>query len=329
MSTLVSTQTPHRVSFVGGGTDLPEVSEAIGGAVLNIAIRQYVYVTVKKHSGLFHDKYRLQYASTEYRSTLSEIQNDIIRMTLLHFNINDPLMINTFSDLPDSCGLGSSSSFSVGLVNALNTMFCLGIANSSIAETAFQIERSVLGSSVGRQDMYAAATGGINLFEFGSKHSISPIHNSDLISEKLLSCMKIYWTNIQRSASEQLSEQIKLYERNIPKYIKMKELAINTYSKVCLMPEDLIQIFAESINLNRNLKYTLSDGIVSDEVLKLERRILDNGAIATKLLGAGGGGFILALFPNKIESKSSEESIDLISLPVELDLLGTRVTQDI
>lgn len=329
MSTLVSTQTPLRVSFVGGGTDLPEISEEIGGAVLNMAIRQYVYVTVKRHSGLFDDNYRLQYSSTERCSNIGEIKNDIIRTSLEYFNITSPLVINTMSDIPASSGLGSSSSFTVGLVKALNTMFSLGIATSAIAEVAFKIERSINGSSVGRQDIYAAATGGMNLFEFDTKQSISPVHNCNQICEELLPSMKLVWTGIQRSASKILSNQINQFKEHLDEYNGMKELSVGTYKRLCEFPENISSILAEAININRDYKYKLSNKIVSKEILLIENELKGKGAIATKLLGAGGGGFILALFCNKEQANTFVESNCLVNLPVELDSPGTRVTQNL
>ena len=239
MNQLVSTQTPLRIGLLGGGTDLEKVSKQIGGAVLSLAIKQYVYVTVKKHSGIFDDKYRLQYSETERCQNINDIKNNIIRNTLKYFNIDQPLVINTISDIPASTGLGSSSSFTVGLVNALNQIFNLGISNTSIPEISFLIEKSIKGNKVGRQDMYAAATGGLNLFEFGSKNTITPILNIDKISKEIFSASRIFYTNIQRSANSILSKQNEEIDLNLNYYSQMRDTALQGYQTISMSSKNL------------------------------------------------------------------------------------------
>lgn len=327
MYQLVSTQTPLRIGLLGGGTDLEQVSNQIGGAVLSLAIKQYVYVTVKKHSGLFLDKYRLQYSETERCTELKNIKNNIIRNTLQYFNIDEPLVINTISDVPASTGLGSSSSFTVGLVNALNQMFNLGISKSSIPEISFLIEKSIKGNEVGRQDMYASATGGLNLFEFGEKSIISPIINTEKITEKVFEASRIFYTNIQRSASSILSKQKKEINLNISSYAEMKEIAIEGYKIFKNQDRGFKRKFVEILKKNTELKYKLHEKILPENILEVENCITKSGAIATKLLGAGGGGFVLGIFENKNDSVLSKKNVPLTSLPIEIDLIGTRVTQ--
>ena len=326
MTHLVTTRTPLRIGLFGGGTDLPQISDQIGGAVINFSIQQYVYVTVKKHSGLFHEKYRLQYSSTEMVDSVNHIKNDIIRECLLFFGIDCPLFINTISDLPSSSGLGGSSSFTVGLVNALNHLFQLGIASSAIAETAFQIERSIKGNSVGRQDAYAASVGGFNLFEFNSKNSISPVTNSKLLSG-LLPCTRLYWTQVQRSAAQILSEQISHSSSRLDSYRELRDIAVNAYKAITSCHSFGICDFAQYLNKNREIKYKLSDSIVNPAILSLENQLFANGALATKLIGAGGGGFVLSIFPDETTLLSSLDKISYITFPVMLDCHGTQVLQ--
>ncbi|MBI96508.1 hypothetical protein CL656_05130 [bacterium] len=327
MNSLVSTQTPLRVGLLGGGTDLPEISNKIGGAVLNFAFDQYVYVTIKKHSGLFEEKFRLQYSETELCTNVQEIKNDIIRCTLLYFEIKTPLVIQTISDIPSSSGLGSSSSFTVGLVNAVNKMFDLKIPNSDVPEVSYRIERSIPNSSIGRQDIYAASTGGMNLFEFNERTSISPINNSQYINDNLINNILLIWTGIHRSANEVLSQQVKSIDKDIDIYKKLKKLPFQGFEILSKANPNFQEEFCKLLNINREIKYKLSDKIAPKYILEIEKEIIRFGAISTKLLGAGGGGFILAIFKDKQAAYDASLALPYTNLPVHLDLYGSRVTQ--
>ncbi len=324
MKHLVTTKTPLRIGLFGGGTDLPEISDKIGGAVLNFTIAQFVYVTVKQHSGLFHEKYRLQYSSTERVDSLELIENDIIRETLKYFDIRQPLIINTLSDMPASSGLGGSSSFTVGLVNALNRLFDLKVSKTSLAETAFTIERSIKGSTVGRQDAYAAAFGGFNLLEFGSKNSITPV--TEIASlYALLPNLKLFWTGTQRSASKLLSYQILESNDKLPIYGKLKQLATSAYEEFSNSEPISLERFAKLLGFNRDLKYQLSPSISDGNTALIESEIIKHGAISTKLLGAGGGGFILGVFLNDAIPEISNEKLFPLSFEIELDYYGSQI----
>lgn len=327
MNHLVSTRTPLRIGLFGGGSDLPEISSLNKGAVLNFAINQYVYVTLKKHSGLFHEKYRLQYSSTEMVDSVFEIKNSIIRTTLTHFSIDTPLIINTISDFPSSSGLGGSSSFTVGLVKALNSMFSLGISSCAVAETAFLIERSIEGSSVGRQDAYAAAIGGFNLFEFADKNSISPVVDSSCL-EGILPCLRLIWTGVQRSASDVLRNQIESSCDKSELYRSLVDLAYEAFD--LFNSSDTLDLarFSTLLNSNRDIKYQLSPSISSDVISDIEKSLISTGALATKLLGAGGGGFILAVFSSSHAANLSNSLLEHIFFTIGVDYSGSTIVQE-
>ena len=162
---VIITRTPLRVSFIGGGTDMPYFYEEFGGATISCAITKYVYVTVKyKHP--FNEKFRLNYSITESVNKISEIKNDRIKFALNLMKINKPIYINTFSDIPANSGLGSSSSFTVGLIHALLKLENKKISKRKIAELAFKIESKITNNSIGKQDHYIAAFGGIKFIEY-------------------------------------------------------------------------------------------------------------------------------------------------------------------
>ena len=162
----VTTITPQRISFAGGGTDFPDFYLKNGGAVVSATIDKFVYVTVKRHSELFREKYRLSYSQTEHVDEIDSIENDIARECLRFLNVDPPLFISTTSDLPVSSGLGSSSSFAVGLLLALHNLRGESVTAGQLAEEACHIEIEVLGKPIGKQDQYAAAFGGLNFYEF-------------------------------------------------------------------------------------------------------------------------------------------------------------------
>lgn len=323
MKRLVTTRTPLRVSLFGGGSDLPEISRKQQGSVLSFGIKQYVYVTVKQHSGLFHERYRLQYSSTERVDRVDDIKNEIIRATLLYFGIDEPLVVNTFSDMPASSGLGSSSSFTVGLVKAMNAMYNLGVSTSSIAEKSYQIERSIKGSAVGRQDAYAASIGGFNLFRFGTTSCIVPVVDLAQL-ESLLPYMKLYWTGVQRDAGKILRAQADMSENKLPIYSKLSALAEESFK---LFNESRVSVveLGERLNRNTELKYQLCGEISSPSIKAHEDSLRAGGAIATKLLGAGGGGFILAIYSDVENAEKGAASSDMISLELNIDYTGSDV----
>ena len=151
----ITTITPQRISFVGGGTDLPSFYSKNGGGVISASINQYVYVTVKQHSPLFEEAYRLSYSKTEHANKLDEIENKIARECLRLIGIDPPLYISTSADLPASSGLGSSGDFAVGLLNALHHFKDQPVSPAQLAEEACEVEIKVLGHPIGKQDQYA------------------------------------------------------------------------------------------------------------------------------------------------------------------------------
>src|SRR3954453_17465201 len=170
---MIVTRTPLRLSFAGGGTDLADFYERDYGAVLSTAIANYIYVTVKPHSPLFNEPVRVNYSKSEEVNRIDEIENDIARESLRYMEIEPPIYISTVGDPPASTGLGSSSAFAVGLLNALHAYRGERVTAGQLAEEACHIEIDILGQPIGRQDQYAAAFGGLNLFTFRPGGSVT------------------------------------------------------------------------------------------------------------------------------------------------------------
>ena len=292
----VTTITPQRLSFAGGGTDFADFYLKHGGAVVSATIDKFVYVTVKRHSELFDEKYRLSYSLTEHVDDLDLIKNDIARECLRFLNVEPPLFISTTSDLPVSSGLGSSSSFAVGLLLALHSLRGETVTAGQLAEEACHIEIDVLGKPIGKQDQYAAAFGGINFYEFmkDGRVRVEALWNRVTDLQELFDSGTLYWTGVQRRAEDVLGEQ----QKNIPSQTEaLKEMA--DLAKSCrlsfLNSENLIGDIASIVNQGwarkRNYASTVSSTVLDDGIA----RAIAAGAHGAKIAGAGGGGFLYVL----------------------------------
>ncbi|MBL6934591.1 MAG: GHMP kinase [Alphaproteobacteria bacterium] len=289
----VSTRTPLRISFAGGGTDLPDYYEREYGAVLSTAINRYIYVTVKPLDPLFNAQYRLNYSITEHVNSLEEIKNDIARECLRKVPVETPIYVSTIADIPAMSGLGSSSSFAVGLLNALHAYRGEHVSGARLAEEAAAIEMEELERPIGKQDHYAAAIGGMNFFSFHPNGSVTilPQAQSPSILDGLFSHMMLFWTGIHRDASEVLGEQKKNTGARIAELASIRDLAESLRDSLAekYCPETVGTLIHENWQLKRKLAGTISNGLIDGYYTAA----MQAGALGGKLCGAGGGGFLL------------------------------------
>lgn len=295
---IIVTKTPLRISFIGGGTDMPYFYNKNGGVTLVTSINKYVYVMVKIHSHS-EEKYRFNYFHTERANTIDDIKNLRIKETLKYLQFYDPLYVNTISDLPSNTGLGSSSAFTVGLINAISCLKGVSMSKYQLAETAFKIEKKIVGESLGKQDHYAAAFGGINEILYTKKKVIvKPI----VMSKKNInlwqkSCV-LFWTKIKRSADSILKNQRKNYSNNLQNLIRLKILANNFIQEIRSKKIDIKKI-SHMVAESWKLKKTFSQNITNKKLDLIYEKSLSKGIFGGKLLGAGNGGFFLFLFSYK------------------------------
>ncbi len=296
--TLTVTRTPLRVSLAGGGTDLPEFYEQEMGAVFSSAISSYVWVTVKRHSELFFEPIRINYSQSEQVESIDEIQNDIARECLRFLDIKPPIYVSTVGDVPASTGLGGSSAFAVGLLNALHAYRGERVSAGQLAEEASHIEIDVLGHPIGKQDQYAAAFGGLNVFCFKSNGTVTVEHQrlEDSVKKELFSQILMFWTGHQRDANRVLEEQRRQTASKMGQLRAMRDQALELQSLVhsrSLDPATLGRVLDEGWRLKRGLASKITNSFVD--------RCYDNavqaGAYGGKLCGAGGGGFLLFVAP--------------------------------
>jgi D-glycero-alpha-D-manno-heptose-7-phosphate kinase len=263
----VMTRTPLRVSFAGGGTDLADFYEREPGVVLSTAINQYIYVTVKRHGSIFNESIRLNYSKSEQVQTIDQIDNDIARECLRYLEIEPPIYVSTVADLPASTGLGGSSSFAVGLLNALHAFRGERVSAGQLAEEACHIEIDVLKQPIGKQDQYAAAFGGLNFFSFkaGGAVTVEPqrLNNGGL--KHLFESILMFWTGHQRDSSSVLTEQKANTPAKMASLLRMREHAF-ALQELCCSQDFSIEKFGAILDDSWRLKRGLSSKITTGEI---------------------------------------------------------------
>lgn len=322
----VTTVTPQRLSFAGGGTDLPDFYREYGGAVVSTAIDKYIYVTVKRHSPLFNEVYRLSYSKTEHVENLNEIENDVARECLRLVHVEPPLFIATASDLPASSGMGSSSSFAVGLLYALHIMRGENVAAGQLAEEASHVEIEMLGHSIGKQDQYAAAFGGLNYIAFkpnGRVH-LDPLWLPNNGAEKLFENSMLFWTGQQRQADGILREQRKNIPSTAETLVKMREMAAECRDALFTLHENLGQ-FGRIIDSCWQAKRTLASRISSPQIDMCYARAIEAGALGGKIAGAGGGGFLYLIVPPEKQATVCAALPDMVPIGIKYESRGARI----
>lgn len=322
----VTTITPLRVSFAGGGTDLPDFYRHHGGAVVSTAINKYIYVTVKLHSRLFNEEYRLSYSKTEHTQTLDDIENDVARECLRMLPVDPPLFISTIADLPAQSGLGSSSSFAVGLLYALHLMRGEEVSAGQLAEEACQIEIDALKRPIGKQDQYAAAYGGLNYISFAKDDRVAIDHlwlPNDMTA-RLFAGSMMFWTGMQRDAAIILGEQRSNISDRTETLNMMRELAVACRDDL-VNGRHNVQSFANMLDRGWQAKRTLASKIAPREIDDLYDRAKKAGALGGKITGAGGGGFLFLIVPLAAREAVRRALPTLSEVHVRYEPRGARV----
>lgn len=291
---IVVTRTPLRISFFGGGTDISSFYKKYSGDIFSTTINKYIYVTVKEHGKIFSQKYRLNYSISERKKNINDIKNNIIRETIRYLKIHRPLYISSVGDVPNKSGLGSSSSFTVGLIKALYELESKKISKKELAELACKIEIEILKNPIGKQDQYAAAYGGLNHISFFKNSRVKVSYKKNYIKfiKKIFNNSLLLYTGITRNASDILAAQKKQKEV-FDKLIRIKKIC-NEFIKIKNKKLSL-KIFQDYLDESWKIKKDLTNKISNYKINKIYRLSKLNGAKSLKLLGAGGGGFFFIL----------------------------------
>lgn len=318
---MIITRTPFRVSFMGGGSDLRDFYAKNGyGAVVSAAIKKYMYIIIHPY---FQDKIRIKYSKTEDVETIDEIQHPIVRECLRKVQIESGIEIASFADVPSGTGLGSSSAFTVGLLNALYAYKGKVVSKEILAAQACEIEIDILKEPIGKQDQYAAACGNINYIKFNRDETVDirPIYLTDSAKTRVENNLSLYYIGGERKASDILSEQKKNMSNN-DKFQNMQSvvmLADELYEKLCSENTDDIGTL---LHKGWILKKQLASGISNSGIDILYDKALKKGASGGKLLGAGGNGFLLLYSEDQTALMNS---MGCKVLPFKIDREGTKI----
>ena len=329
---MIITKTPLRITFTGGGSDMPSFFEKHDGHCINATIDKYVYVLVKKRSD---NKIYLKYSENELvdTNTIFEIQHDFIRETLIYLGVDYGLEIINWADIPTKgSGLGSSGSFLVGLLNAIHTLEGNHVSKEKLAQQASHIEMVLCGKPIGYQDQYAAAYGGLNEMKFtadnGHNIKVVPLikNQDDLnsISQDLL----LFYTGITRESSSVLSDQ--------NKNLMNKEDTINAMKKNVDLSKWLAehlrnkeyQYIGHALRMNWDLKLKFSNKVANEDIVKMYDKGREGGASGGKIIGAGGGGFMM-FYVERTKQQSTEGMVSELGnykiMNFNIDHYGSRV----
>lgn len=319
---MIITQTPYRVSFAGGGTDLPAFYQHEWGAVLSVGVAHHMYVTV---SPRFDRTTRVAYTRVEIADGIDRIEHTIAREALRMTGLGEHLEITTVGDVPAGTGMGSSSSLAVGLLNALYAYKGMVTSPGALAEKACQIEIDILKKPIGRQDQYAAAYGGVNYIRFNPDHTVDvePVPCQPGFLEALEKHILLLYTDQQRDADIILKRQSEGSADRMGVLRQMRDLAGELRKTMGGQGnlEDFGRILHEGWELKRSLGFGISNAGV-DEWYAAARRA---GAMGGKLLGAGGGGFLLVMAPPERHAAIRAAVGHPREIPFRIDRRGSRV----
>lgn len=302
---MIITRTPFRISFVGGGSDMETFYSRHRGAVLSTSIDKYMYIS--SHRFFYPDKIRIKYSQTETVDSIHELRHPILRETLKKLNIPGGTEISSIADIPAGTGMGSSSAFTVGLLHNLYAVKRQYVTHEQLAREACEIEIDLLKEPIGKQDQYAAAFGGLNVISFNPDGSVpvEPLYIKNDVYEALQQNLLMFYIGNQRKASDILSEQKKnvLQEE---KYKILKSMVSLVFDLKESLYKENLDDFGKILHENWMLKQKLAAQISNNEIGEIYQTGLKNGATGGKLLGAGGGGFMLFYCPKNKQTKLTE-----------------------
>jgi D-glycero-alpha-D-manno-heptose-7-phosphate kinase len=323
---MIISKTPFRISFFGGGTDYPVWYNEHSGAVLATTIDKYCYITCRYLPPFFEHKFRLVYSKMEQTQNIQEIQHPSIRATLGYMGIDQGVEIHHDADLPARTGLGSSSSFTVGLLHTLYALNGRMITKRKLTLDAIHVEQDIIKENVGSQDQTCAAFGGFNKIEFGGEHRIQvhPITLHPKKCQNLQNHLMLFYTGISRFASEIAGEQVKKTPDKKGELTRMQAM-VDESIDILNSSDSGISDFGRLLHENWNLKRSLTDKISTPQIDKIYNNAIESGALGGKLLGAGGGGFILFFVEPEHQPAVKEKLKSLLHVPFKFENQGSQI----
>jgi len=319
---MIISQTPLRISLAGGGTDLLNYYKENTGFVLSTAIDKYLYVIVKER---FDDLIYVDYSKKEIVNNANDIQHDLVREAAKITGVKNGFEVMMVADIPsEGSGLGSSSSLTVGLLNAFYQYRGILVTSKQLAEEACKIEIDILKRPIGKQDQYIAAFGGLKSFSFNGDETVE-VTDLELDSDtkrRLGSNLLLFFTNTTRTAGSILEEQSRNIKNKLEFHQKIKQLA---FDSVEALKKGSINKIGENLKVNWQLKKELSSNVTNPEIEKMHEAAMKGGALGAKISGAGGGGFLMVYCERNNQDKLREYMKGYRELPFLLEGFGSKI----
>ncbi len=322
---MVISRTPYRISFFGGGTDYPAWYLKNGGKVLATTINKYCYLNVRYMPPFFGYKYRISYSRLENCKTIDQIIHPSVSAIVRFLKIRQGLEIHYVGDLPARSGIGSSSAFTVGLLHSLYALGGHMPSKQKLARESIYLEQKVLKETVGSQDQLLTSYGGFNLITFhkDGEVSVNPITLSSERVEQLQNHLMLFYTGMARTASDVAKSYVNNIE-NLEKQLDFMQELVTKAFKILNSRKD-IRYFGELLNESWQIKRSFSSAVSNSEIDELYKRALSCGALGGKLIGAGGGGFLLLFVPPSNQAKVRKKFNKLVHVPFKFEHDGSQI----
>lgn len=324
---MIIVRTPFRISLFGGGTDYPAWYQEHGGAVLATSIDKYCYLTCRYLPPFFEHRYRVVYSRIETVSQIEDIEHPAVRAVLRYAQQERGLEIHHDGDLPARSGLGSSSSFTVSMLHALSALEGKYVTKESLAKQAIHVEQNVIQEHVGSQDQISAAYGGFNRIEFCTGDQgfrVEPMVLKPERKQTLQDHLMLCFTGFSRIASEIAHSKIMNMKQRVTELQQMRAM-VDEAIQILHNPATPIEAFGELLHQNWLHKRSLSQKVSTPEIDALYEAARSEGALGGKILGAGGGGFLLLFVKPALQAKVRARLKDLIHVPFQFEDSGSRV----
>lgn len=323
---MIISRTPFRISFFGGGTDYPVWYKKHRGSIIGTSINKYCYITTRYLPPFFKYNYRIRYTRQEHKRRISDIKHPSVRECLNYLKIKSGIEMQHNADVPAMAGLGSSSAFTVGLLNALYSLQGNNVGKKKLALDAIFVEQKAIGENVGSQDQTLAAYGGFNKIDFGGKEIIKivPIKMTANKLESLQDHLMLFFTGISRNASAVAATQIRVTPNRTKELKAMLQLVDKAHKILTaknMSVQDLGRLLNESWQIKRGLTHKISNGVIDG----IYSSALKAGAIGGKLLGAGGGGFILLCVEPEKQLNVKKALKKLLFVPFKFENRGSQI----
>jgi D-glycero-alpha-D-manno-heptose-7-phosphate kinase len=323
---MIISRTPFRISFFGGGTDYPVWYKENEGRVINASIDKYCFINLRELPPFFDYKYRLRYFIREEVNSLGQIQHPSIRECLRYLKINKYIDLVHHADLPAQSGLGSSSTFTVGMLHATYALINKMPSKYQLAVEAIEIEQNLIGESVGSQDQTIAAFGGLNRINFSGQRelTVTPLILQPERLKQFQDHLMLFYTGLSRNASDIAKEQINVTPSKSSELEAMIDLCKE--AEKSLVESDIpIKEWGRLLNEQWKLKKSMSKLITNSEIDHMYKKAMDSGALGGKLLGAGGGGFLLFLVEPEKHQLVKAALDGVLHVPFKFDFSGSQI----